>query len=108
MKNWHWTVGVAGLGAVLLLFFGRPLVALVGRGWAGLTGVGWTAVWPALRLSLQTTAVVILLAFVMGTPLAYAGAVAVSGQMVALSASGNAHCDAACGGGAGFVGRFRP
>lgn len=71
MKNWYWTLGVAGLAAVMLLFLGLPLVALVGRGWAGLTGVGWTAVWPALRLSLQTTAVVVLLAFVMGTPLAY-------------------------------------
>jgi molybdate transport system permease protein len=71
MKNWYWTIGVGGMAAVMLLLFALPLVALVGRGWVGLAEVGWQVVWPALRLSLQTTAVVVLLALVLGTPLAY-------------------------------------
>lgn len=69
MREWRWKVGMGGLAAVMWLFLALPLAALIGRGWG--VPVAWGGVWPALWLSGQTTAVVLILAVVLGTPLAY-------------------------------------
>ncbi len=63
----------SGLGGVLLLFLVLPFVALVFDGgpeaiWRGL---GCSLTWPALRLSLGTTLVSVVLVVVGGTPLAW-------------------------------------
>ena len=60
----------AGL-AVLLV--GLPLLALLARAdWAGLpSDLAHPVVWPAVRLSLVTTTVTVVIALVLGTPLAW-------------------------------------
>jgi molybdate transport system permease protein len=64
---------MVGLGGLLLLFLVLPFVALVLDGgpeaiWRGL---GCSLTWPALRLSLGTTLISVVLVVVGGTPLAW-------------------------------------
>lgn len=65
---------IAGVGGVLLVFLVVPLVALVATigGADLLAGLRHPLVWPALRLSLLTTAVTLGIVGVLGTPLAWA------------------------------------
>jgi molybdate transport system permease protein len=68
-----YVAAMVGLGGVLLLFLVLPFVALVFDGgpeaiWRGL---GCSLTWPALRLSLGTTLISVVLVVVGGTPLAW-------------------------------------
>ncbi|MEO6206610.1 MAG: ABC transporter permease [Candidatus Limnocylindrales bacterium] len=66
--------GVPALAALLVLFLGLPVLALVVRAvGSGVLGqvAGTSAVVDALTLSLATTAVTIVLTVALGTPLAY-------------------------------------
>jgi molybdate transport system permease protein len=63
-----------GAGSLLALFLITPIVGLVAATSSGdfLQGLQHPLVWPALRLSLVTTTVSLLLVVVLGTPLAWA------------------------------------
>jgi molybdate transport system permease protein len=62
-----------GLGGLLLLFLVLPFVALIldGGPEAMWRGLGCSLTWPALRLSLGTTLISVVLVVVGGTPLAW-------------------------------------
>ena len=64
---------LGALGAVAVALIGLPLVALLLRvDWPGLPGrLSSPTVWPAVRLSLVTTAVTTGIAIALGTPLAW-------------------------------------
>lgn len=67
-----WAVGVWSLAALLLLFLLAPLVGLVLSSVPdGFGGLGHPGVWPALRLSLLTTALTLAIVVVTGLPLAW-------------------------------------
>jgi molybdate transport system permease protein len=62
-----------GVGGILVAFVAAPLVALLFTATAAdfLAGLNHPLVWPALRLSLFTTLVSLLLVVLLGTPLAW-------------------------------------
>lgn len=65
--------GLLALGGMLLVFLALPLFALlVTTSAAGFVdGLQHPLVWPALRLSLQTTSISLAIVVVLGTPLAW-------------------------------------
>ncbi len=65
--------GLAIAGAALAVFLALPLLALVGTSSPHelALGLAHPLVWPALRLSLLTTTVSLLIVLVLGTPLAW-------------------------------------
>jgi molybdate transport system permease protein len=64
---------VAGLAALTAILLGLPVVVLVGRAVAGgaIGSAATTAVLDALRLSLTTTAISLIVTICLGTPLAF-------------------------------------
>ncbi len=64
---------LTGVGGLLLVFLATPLLTLLATlsGVSFVEGIGHPLVWPALRLSLFTTAISLVGIVVLGTPLAW-------------------------------------
>lgn len=64
---------LVAVGSLLVMFLSLPLLALLfsTQKSAFLSGIAHPLVWPALRLSLVTTLISLLIVVILGTPLAY-------------------------------------
>jgi molybdate transport system permease protein len=74
-SSWAWEAGVGGLAALVALFLGLPILVLLVRALLGGTlasAIATPQILDALALSLFTTAASLVLAVVLGTPLAFA------------------------------------